>query len=173
MNSKTAAKVLAAMFALGGAGAMAQAAEQQTGQTGQQMGQTGQHKGKTHQQMGQTGQQMTEPGKQIELTGRVLSVEEKTVWIEGEKGEAVPLRVTHETSLQGQHLKKDQRIESHLHRQFQPGEEVRASFQVQKERAGKYENRAVSIEKSTGGAGHQGTGGAEYPGTGGAGQQGQ
>ena len=82
-----------------------------------------------------------------EITGTVLGVEGKTLWIEGDQGAAIPVRVTHQTELDGQKLKKDQRIESHLKKQFQPGEEVRASFKLDKKHLGKEENAAVSIEK--------------------------
>jgi len=82
-----------------------------------------------------------------ELKGKILSVHEKTLWIEGENGEAVPLVVSHETMLMGQRLKRDQRIESHLRKEFQQGEEVRASFEIKREREGKIENIAVSVGK--------------------------
>lgn len=82
-----------------------------------------------------------------EISGTVLGVEGKTLWIEGDQGAAIPVRVTHQTQLEGQRLKRDQRIEPHLKKQFQPGEEVRASFTLNKKHLGKEENAAVSIEK--------------------------
>ena len=88
-----------------------------------------------------------EMGEQKEISGKILGMHEKTVFIEDEKGAALPIQVTHETSLAGTHLKMDQRVESHLKKQFQPGEEVRTSFKVEKHRDGKVENVATSIEK--------------------------
>ncbi len=88
-----------------------------------------------------------EMGEQKEISGKVLGMHEKTLYIEDEKGAALPIQVTHETSLAGTHIKKDQRIESHLKKSFQPGEEVRTSFKVEKHRDGKVENVATSVEK--------------------------
>ena len=73
---------------------------------------------------------------------------EKVLYIEGAQGEAIPLRVTHETKLDGQALKRDQRIESHLKKEFQPGEEVRASFEIKTERRGELENVATTLDSS-------------------------
>ena len=44
-------------------------------------------------------------------------------------------------------MKSDQEISSHLKKQFKEGDEVRASFDLRKESAGKYENKAVSVDK--------------------------
>jgi hypothetical protein len=87
-----------------------------------------------------------QPGEK-ELSGKVLGVEEKVLWIEGEEGEAVPIRITHKTMVLGQRIKDDQRIRTHLGK-LMPGEEVRASFTLKKGHLGKYENEAVSVEKS-------------------------
>lgn len=86
-------------------------------------------------------------GEQKELTGKVLSSHEKELYIQGEDGAAVPIRITHQTELEGKRLKKDQRVESHLKKEFRPGEEVRTSFTVRTDKRGKSENLATSVEK--------------------------
>jgi hypothetical protein len=121
MNVKTWG-LLSAMV-LGGA-AFAQSDQMQTGKPQQGQMQQGQTQG------------------QKELTGKVVGVKEMDLLIQTDDQSAIiPLRVSHQTMLDGKELKKDQRIESHLKKEFQPGAEVRASFDIEK-----MENKAVSIE---------------------------
>ncbi|KFE60144.1 hypothetical protein DB31_6015 [Hyalangium minutum] len=100
--------------------------------------QQGQMHGQT--QQGQMQQGQMQQG-QKELTGRVVGVKSDDLLVESEQGAIIPLRVSHQTMVDGKELKKDQRIESHLKKEFQPGAEVRASFGIEK-----MENKAVSIE---------------------------
>lgn len=78
---------------------------------------------------------------QKELTGKVVGVKADDLLVESDQGAIIPLRVSHQTMVDGKELKKDQRIESHLKKEFMPGAEVRASFDIEK-----MENKAVSIE---------------------------
>lgn len=88
----------------------------------------------------------TEKQGQNEISAEVLGIEGKTLWLQGDEGEAIPIQVTHQTMLQGERVKDDQRIKGRLEKSFQPGQEVRASFDV-KQHGGKYENQAISIDK--------------------------
>ncbi len=118
--------------------AFAQSAQQQQGQAGQQrQGQMGQ------QQQGQQQGQQQQQG-QKELTGTVIGVKQDDllVRLNDDPGAIVSLRVDHQTQVEGRKLKRDERIESSLRRDFSPGTEVRASFDLEK-----MENKAVSIEK--------------------------
>jgi len=132
MNVKTWG-LLTAMV-LGGA-AFAQSDQMQPGKSQQgQMQQEQMPQGQMQQGQMQQGQK--------ELTGKVVGVREKDLLIQTDAQSAIiPLRVSHQTMVDGKELKKDQRIESHLKKEFQPGAEVRASFDVDK-----MENKAVSIE---------------------------
>lgn len=92
-------------------------------------------------QQTQTQQTQMQQG-QKELTGKVVGVRSDDLLVQtDDQGAIIPLRVSHQTMVDGKELKKDQRIESHLKKEFQPGAEVRASFDIQK-----MENKAVSIE---------------------------
>lgn len=135
---KKALTAMAAVMLLGGVGFATDAAAQDRRE---------EHRAE-RQAREQTQQQAEQPG---EMTGKVLSVHERTIYLEGAQGEAVPIRVTHETTLNGERLRRDSRIEHRLREDFQPGEEVRTSFEPHREREGRYENRAVSVEKSQGG----------------------
>lgn len=91
-------------------------------------------------QQGQMQGQMQQGQK--ELTGKVVGVKADDLLVQtDDQGAIIPLRVSHQTMVDGKELKKDQRIESHLKKEFQPGAEVRASFDTEK-----MENKAVSIE---------------------------
>lgn len=94
-------------------------------------------------QQQQTQQEQMQHKSQKELNGTVVGVKEKDllVRLDEDPNPIVPLRVDHQTHLDGKTLKKDQRIESHLKKEFSPGAEVRASFDVEK-----MENKAISIE---------------------------
>lgn len=90
----------------------------------------------------QTQTQQTQMQGQKELTGKVVGVRSDDLLVQtNDQGVIIPIRVSHQTMLDGKELKKDQRIESHLKKEFQPGAEVRVSFDIQK-----MENKAVSIE---------------------------
>ncbi|MBJ6763582.1 hypothetical protein JGU66_22665 [Myxococcaceae bacterium JPH2] len=86
-------------------------------------------------------------GEKKEMTAKVLGMSSDSLFLEGDKGVAIPVKVTHETQLAGKKLKKDERIESHLKKDFQMGEEVRTSFEVKHHKDGKVENVATSIDK--------------------------
>ena len=89
------------------------------------------------------GQQGQMQQGQHELRGTVVGTREKHVFIQEQSGAIVPLEVNHETLVEGQRIKRDQRIESHLKREFTEGEQVRASFDTKKT-----DNVATSIQKA-------------------------
>jgi hypothetical protein len=92
-------------------------------------------------------QQPAEVAAQKELTGKVVGMHEKTLFIEGKDGLAIPVSVNHETLVEGQRVKRDQKIESHVKRELKPGDQVRASLEVRTERDGKVENIATALSK--------------------------
>jgi hypothetical protein len=119
--------------------------EQQTGMPAQPQTGTEQQQPGMEQQAGMEKEPMQ--GEHKELTGKVLGVHEKNLIIEGTNGEAIPLKVNHETKVSGVQLKKDQRIDSHLKKEFKEGDEVRASFELKRERGG-VENLALTLDSN-------------------------
>ncbi|MGZ3458712.1 MAG: hypothetical protein ACXU86_09420 [Archangium sp.] len=80
---------------------------------------------------------------QKELNGTVIGVKKDDILVRADdNGAIVPLKVNHQTQLDGKMLKKGESIESHLKKEFSPGAEVRASFDLNK-----MENQAVTIDR--------------------------
>ncbi|RJS15761.1 hypothetical protein DRW03_32250 [Corallococcus sp. H22C18031201] len=117
------------------------------------MGGSGSSQTPSDSSMGTGGASATAPsgssmqGEKKEMTAKVLGMSSDSLFLEGDNGVAIPVKVTHETQLAGKKLKKDDRIESHLKKDFQMGEEVRTSFEVKHHKDGKVENVATSIDK--------------------------
>lgn len=86
-------------------------------------------------------------GEQKEISGRVLGTHRETLFLEGENGVAIPVRVSHQTNIEGKRIRRGERVESHLRREFPPGEEVRASFSLVRTREGRLENVATELQK--------------------------
>jgi hypothetical protein len=90
--------------------------------------------------MGGSGQQMG----QSQINGTVVGYRSDELLIKGDNGAVVPIKVTHKTQLDGKMVKKDQHIESHLKKEFKEGEQVRTSFDVDKQ-----DNVARTIDKAS------------------------
>lgn len=132
MNLKTLG-VLAVM----GLGAVASA---QSGQSADSQGQMQQgqkeHKGKGS---------MTQADEK-NLTGKVVEITKENVFLEGKDGEVIQLAVSDLSLVNGQQVTAADR-EQNLKRDIRPGDEVRTSFTRGRDKNGRPENKASSIEK--------------------------
>lgn len=134
MNLKT-----LGMLAVMGLGtvALAQSGQSTTSQGQMEQGQ----KGKGSQAQGS----MTQAHEKS-LTGKVLEITKETVFLEGKEGEVIPLQVRELAVVDGQPVTAADREQS-LKRQIRPGDEVRTSFTRDRDKNGRPENKASSIEK--------------------------
>lgn len=87
--------------------------------------------------------QAPEDMKQKQLQARVLGVDDKDLVLQIENV-AVPMRVSHDTSINGETTARTRRIEARLKREFAPGQMVNVTYSMDELR-----NAAVSIEKQT------------------------
>ena len=88
----------------------------------------------------------TPEGEQKELRGRVLGASPGVLYIESERGPAVPLRVTHATRLDGRRIPREQSVEAFLRQSLPPGTTVRATFDVRTHPDGTPENVASAVD---------------------------
>jgi hypothetical protein len=130
---------LIAALTLGGA---TMAKEQQKSQQSSQM-QKSEESGKGG--SGQAGQMGSN-----ELNGTVVGYRTNEVLIKGDNGAVVPLKLTSRTQVDGKPINKSKNIESSLRKEFKEGDQVRTSFDVQKD-----SNIARSLDKSQGQQGQQ------------------
>lgn len=79
-----------------------------------------------------------------ELNGTVVSSREDKLYIKSSDGAVIPVDVNHKTRIEGKALSQNEKIESQLKRELKEGDQVRTSFDVEKQT----QNVATSIEKS-------------------------
>ena len=83
--------------------------------------------------------------QQMTVSGEVLGMHRGDVYVEGPDGVAIPVKVNHDTLVDGQRIKRDQRLEHHLKQKIQPGQQVQAQVEVRHHRDGRMENIALAI----------------------------
>lgn len=127
---------LLAALTLGGT-ALAQEAQEDSSQKGSEMQKDSEMK---KNEMGGSGQQAQMGAN--ELNGTVVGYRKEEVLIKGDNGAVVPLKLTSKTQVDGKPLNKSHDLGSHLKKEFKEGDQVRTSFDVQKDT-----NIARSVDK--------------------------
>ncbi|MCP3143159.1 hypothetical protein [Pyxidicoccus xibeiensis] len=84
-------------------------------------------------------------GETKQLAGRVLGSSPGILYVEGDQGAAIPLRVTHATRLGDRRIPRDQAIGTYLRKELSPGKSVRVTFDVRTHEDGRLENVATTL----------------------------
>jgi hypothetical protein len=84
---------------------------------------------------------------QGQLRAVIVGSHDKTIYVKGSQGVAIPLEVTRDTRLDGEPVGRLSRIEPHLQQHYPPGSEVEIVFEVRHGGDGEMENIATSIAR--------------------------
>ncbi|MCY1014623.1 hypothetical protein [Pyxidicoccus sp. MSG2] len=85
-------------------------------------------------------------GEERVLSGRVVGAGTGLLYIESTQGPVVPLRVTHQTRVQGQRIPREQAVQAHLQKTLPPGTSVRVTFDVRTHEDGTPENVVRTVD---------------------------
>lgn len=128
-----------AALTLGGT-ALAQEAQENTTEKSSEMQKGSEMQKSEKNEMGGSGQQAQMGAN--ELNGTVVGYRKEEVLIKGDNGAVVPLKLTSKTQVDGKPINKSHDLGSHLKKEFKEGDQVRTSFDVQKDT-----NIARSVDK--------------------------
>lgn len=126
---------LIACLLLGGTALAQDASMKQEQQTKEQKAYKESHEGK-----GGSGKEQA----QGHVKGTVVGAREDKLYIKDANGAVIPIEVNKSTKIAGRQLQKNESVNSELKREFQMGDEVRTSFNVEKDTR----NVALSVDKS-------------------------
>jgi hypothetical protein len=128
---------LIACLLLGGTALAQDTSMQQDAQKKEQKAHKESHEGK-----GGSGKEQAQAEGQVK--GTVVGAREDKLYIKDANGAVIPIEVNKSTKIAGRQLQKNESIKSELKREFQMGDEVRTSFNVEKDTR----NVAISVDKS-------------------------